>query len=221
MHELEGERLALRIVETEAYFGPPGRNAHLAQRLDMPATLRRHLLAKGDPAAHSFVGVTPRNRVMYGPPGYAYVYLIYGLHECVNVVTGPEKEPEPQAVLLRAGEPVEGLATMLARRGAARVTDVASGPAKLAKAMGITRAHYGADVTRGALRFEEGEPAAKVDVTRRIGVVGGESLRLRYLERGNAHASRAKAAGASPRATPPPSRRSARAGPPGPPARRR
>lgn len=192
VHDLDGERLACRIVETEAYFGPAGRNPHLASRRDMRASMRRELLAKGDPASHSYSGVTQRNRVMYGPPGYAYVYLIYGMHECVNVVTGPDDEPEPQAVLLRAGEPVEGVPTMRARRGVARETEIASGPAKLAKAMGITRAHYGADVTRGALRFEEGAPVRAVDVTPRVGVVGGEHLPLRFLERGNPHVSRAR-----------------------------
>ena len=190
MHEARGERLACRIVETEAYFGPAERNAHLRSRRGMPTALRSRLVEHGDPASHSYVGITQRNRVMYGPPGYAYVYLIYGMHECVNVVTGPEDEPEPQAVLLRAGEPVEGIERMMARRGVARPTDVASGPAKLAKAMGISRAHYGADVTKGALRFEAGRPARAVDVTPRIGVVGGETLPLRFVERGNPHASR-------------------------------
>ncbi|HVM46082.1 MAG TPA: DNA-3-methyladenine glycosylase [Candidatus Thermoplasmatota archaeon] len=190
VHEIDGERLACRVVETEAYFGPAGRNPHLAARRDMPPALRRRLLDEGDPASHSFVGTTPRNRIMYGPPGYAYVYLIYGMHECVNVVTGPEEAPEPQAVLLRAGEPVEGVETMRRRRRAARDTDIASGPAKLAQAMGITRALYGADLTRGPLRFEEAAPARAVDVTPRIGVVGGEDLPLRFVARGNAHASR-------------------------------
>lgn len=190
VHESKGERVACRIVETEAYFGPAGRNAQLAERRDMPVALRKHLLAEGDQASHSFVGITQRNRIMYGPPGYWYVYLIYGMHECVNVVTGPEDEPEPQAVLLRAGEPVDGVETMRARRKAKKDTDIASGPAKLAKAMGITRAHYGVDATKGALRFEEGTPARAVDVTPRIGVVDGEELLLRYCERGNDHVSR-------------------------------
>lgn len=179
-------------METEAYFGPPGSNLQLERREDMPVRLRAQLLRHGDPAAHSFVGITDRNRVMYGPPGYWYVYLIYGMHKCVNVVTGPEDPVEPQAVLLRAGEPVEGLAEMLARRGVARETDVASGPAKLAKALGISRAHYGLDATRPPLRFEEGEPipSGRVAASPRIGVVGGEALRLRYFDRASPHVSR-------------------------------
>lgn len=190
VHETEGERLACRIVETEAYFGPAGRNPHLAARDDMDATLRARLLAEGDPASHSFPGVTRRNSVMYGAPGHAYVYLIYGMHECMNVVTGPARRHEPQAVLLRAGEPVEGIETMLARRGVTALTQVASGPAKLAKAMGITRAMYGHDLTRAPLYFERGRRVAEAEATPRIGVVGGEDLLLRFTATGSAHASR-------------------------------
>lgn len=195
VRETEGGRLAARIVETEAYFGPAGRNPHLAERDDMPAALRRRLLAEGDPASHSFRGTTERNRVMYGPPGFAYVYLIYGIHECLNVVTGPVDAPEPQAVLLRAGEPVEGLGEMVARRAAGRVlkpTDVASGPAKLAKAMGIDRTLYGHDMTTPPLHFEAGRPARDAATSPRIGVVGAEDLPLRWYVPGNPHVSRAK-----------------------------
>lgn len=112
------------------------------------------------------------------------------MHECMNVVTGPARRHEPQAVLLRAGEPVEGVETMLARRGVAKPTQVASGPAKLAKAMGITRALYGHDLTRAPLWLEPGAPIRDVEVTPRIGVVGGEDLPLRFTARGSAHASR-------------------------------
>lgn len=197
VHETpEGSRLAARVVETEAYFGPPGRNAHLRRRRDMDPALRERLLREGDPAAHSFVGVTERNRVMYGPPGFAYVYLIYGLHECFNVTTGPVDEPEPQAVLLRAGEPLEGVEEMARRRGRAglKPTEVASGPAKLARALGVTRAHYGLDMAapEAALRFEAGRAVApeEVAVTPRIGVVGGEDLPLRFVVAASPHASR-------------------------------
>ena len=196
VHEAPEGRTASRVVETEAYFGPPGRNPHLAERDDMPAALRRRLLAEGDPAAHSFPGITPRNRVMYGEPGHAYVYLIYGMHECMNVVTGPARRPEPQAVLLRAAEPVEGVGLMRARRGAGvRDRELASGPGKLARAMGVTRAHYGQDLTRGPLRFEPGEPAADVEATPRVNVVGAEDLPLRFVVRGSPWASRAPTAG--------------------------
>lgn len=193
VHEVEGERLACRIVETEAYFGPPGRNAQLATRSDMPARLRARLLREGDPASHSYRGVTPRNGVMYGPPGVAYVYLIYGMHECMNVVTGPAEDHEPQAVLLRAGEPLDGLASMMARRRVSREVDVASGPAKLAKAMMLTRPLTGRDITRGALHVEEGAPWPAIQTTPRIGVTGAADLRLRYVARGSPHVSKAPA----------------------------
>lgn len=191
-------------METEAYFGPAARNPHLAQRDDMPARLRAALVRRGDPASHSFAGITDRNRIMYGPPGYWYVYLIYGMHECVNVTTGPEDKPEPQAVLLRAGEPVEGIGEMVARRGlalGARETDIASGPAKLAKAMGITRGHYGLDAAKPteALRFEEGVPPRRVVTTPRIGVIGGEALALRYCDADSAHVSKRRRTAKAPR----------------------
>lgn len=196
VHEVDGARLAARVVETEAYFGPPGRNAHLRRRRDLGPALRERLLREGDPAAHSYVGVTERNRVMYGPPGFAYVYLIYGLHECFNMTTGPEVEPEPQAVLLRAGEPVEGAEEMLRRRGrpGLKSTELASGPAKLARALGITRALYGLDLAAAdaPLRFEAGRAVAQgeVAVTPRIGVVGGEDLPLRFVVAASPHVSR-------------------------------
>jgi DNA-3-methyladenine glycosylase len=168
-----GERRAARITQTEAYFGPAGRNEHLRSRADMPAALRRRLIAHGDPASHAFRGSTPRSRVMYGPPGVWYVYSIYGLHECANVVTGPPRTHEPQAVLLRAGEPVEGMPAD---------ADL-GGPARLTKRLGISRRHDGADATRGALRFERGATVEAFDVAPRINVVGGEDLLLRYLAR--------------------------------------
>ena len=190
-----GARVSARIVETEAYFGPARRNPHLARRDDMPPALRARLLAEGDAAAHSFSGVTQRNRVMYGAPGFAYVYLIYGMHECMNIVTGPARDHEPQAVLLRAGEPLDGVELMRARRPAARRdTDIASGPAKLAAALGITRAQYGLDLCApdAPLYVEAGRAVteAEVAVTPRINVVGAEDLPLRYLVKENAHVSR-------------------------------
>lgn len=201
VHEAEGARMACRIVETEAYFGPAGCNPHLATRDDMPARLRARLLREGDPASHSYRGVTKRNEVMYGPPGRSYVYLIYGMHECLNVVTGPARDHEPQAVLLRAGEPVEGIDAMRARRPTARrPTDLASGPGRLTRAMGITRAQDRLDITRGALRFEEGRPVARVEATPRIGVVGAEDLRLRFVEKDSLFASALRAPAGSPRA---------------------
>lgn len=150
------------IVETEAY---PGRD---------------------DRASHSSRGLTPRTRVIFGPPGHAYVYFIYGMYECLNIVAEPEGQPG--CVLIRAIEPVDGIAIMQQRRPAARkIEDLASGPGKLTLAMGITRAHYGVDMTRGSLVVRQpAEPRTiPIDVTPRIGIRECADLPLRFLIRGN------------------------------------
>lgn len=122
------------IVETEAYHG------------------------RDDLASHAWRGVTPRTRVMYGPPGHAYVYLVYGIHHCVNLVT--MDEGFPAAVLIRALEPDPGL-------GSANTT----GPGRLARALAITRGQDGLDVTRPPLLVEPGDtPPRTVATSPRIGV---------------------------------------------------
>ena len=118
-------RLAGLIVETEAYGGAD------------------------DPASHAHRGETPRNRVMFGPPGVAYVYFTYGMHHCFNVVCGAVGAPS--AVLVRALEPVLGLAAMHRRRPGADAARLARGPGSLARALGLDRGHDGADLTRGPL----------------------------------------------------------------------
>jgi DNA-3-methyladenine glycosylase len=182
VHDTPRGRSSARIVETEAYFGPPGRNPHLAERADMHPKLRATLLREGDPASHSYRGATARASIMYGPPGYWYVYLIYGMHECANVVTGPANDHEPQAVLLRAAEPVEGAEEMRRRRKGK--LDL-GGPARLCQALGITRAATGSDATKPPLRFERGEdvPDDEVDVTPRIGISAAAELPLRFVVR--------------------------------------
>jgi len=144
------------IVETEAYLG------------------------SGDRAAHSAVGLTPRTRVIFGPPGHAYVYLIYGMYHCLNLVAEPDGTPG--CVLLRALHPVSGLEEMRGRR-ARSAGDLASGPGRLTRAMGITRAHNGADVTRGRLVVREPAQAHPVEiaVTARIGIRRSADLPLRFL----------------------------------------
>jgi DNA-3-methyladenine glycosylase len=118
-------------------------------------------LPAGDRAAHAWRGRTPRTGVLFGPPGHAYVFLAYGMHECLNVVAEPEGLPG--CVLIRA---VEGWG---------------SGPGKLTRALGITRALNGADLTRGPLLVRRGRPPARVQVTPRIGIRASADLPLRFL----------------------------------------
>jgi len=155
------------IVETEAY---PGRD---------------------DLASHSARGITDRTRVIFGPPGHAYVYVIYGMYECLNLVA--EADGSPGCVLIRALEPVAGIELMRQRRPAAhRLEDIARGPGRLAMAMAVTRAHYGVDVTRGALvvRQPANPHLLDIDVTPRININVCADLPLRFILRGNRFVSR-------------------------------
>jgi DNA-3-methyladenine glycosylase len=167
VHNSVGARIAGRIVETEAYLGA------------------------GDQAAHAARGLTPRTRVIFGAPGHAYVYLIYGMYECLNVVA--EAEGVAGCVLIRALEPLAGIEQMRRRRPAARRTeDLANGPGKLTLAMGITRRHNGADLTRGPLTVHAPETARLFDtgVSPRIGITQSRDLPLRFFIRGNRCVSR-------------------------------
>src|SRR3984893_6167835 len=126
-------------------------------------------LGGDDHASHSARGLTERTRVIFGPSGHAYVYFIYGMYECLNFVA----EPEGQAgcVLIRALEPIAGIATMRRRRPAAkRLEDLASGPGKLTLAMGITRKLNGADLIEGPLQVRglQDEPPIEVEATPRV-----------------------------------------------------
>ena len=146
------------IVETEAYLGGD------------------------DLASHSARGITNRTRVIFGPPGHAYVYLVYGMYECLNIVAEPAGKPG--CVLVRALRPVAGIEIMRQRRPAARrIEDLASGPGKLTLALGITRAHNGADLTCGSLVVRE--PAAErpfeIAVAPRIGITQCADLPLRFI----------------------------------------
>jgi DNA-3-methyladenine glycosylase len=132
-----------------------------------------------DPAAHSFRGMTERNAVMFGPPGYAYVYRSYGIHWCLNFVCEPAGSAS--AVLIRAVEPLQGLAKMRRRRhGISDERLLCSGPGRLAQAMGVTRAHNGLPLDR--LPFEiyarEATPAIAVGV--RIGLTKAVELPWRF-----------------------------------------
>lgn len=148
---IDGQRLGGRISEVEAYIG------------------------EDDKASHAARGRTDRNRPMYGAPGLAYLYFIYGMYFCLNVVT--EREGLPAAILIRGIEPDEGVDLMAARRAGQPVGNLASGPGKLCQALAIDRALNGHDLTIGrALWIEPGEPVADAAVlaTPRINVRGDE-----------------------------------------------
>lgn len=131
-----------------------------------------------DPAAHSYRGRTARNAVMFGPPGFAYVYRSYGMHWCVNFVC--ESEGTASAVLIRALEPTTGLDTMRERRGMAEPTVLCSGPGKLCQALGITRDHDGLPLD--APPFELRARAARVPIVigPRIGITKAADKPWRY-----------------------------------------
>jgi DNA-3-methyladenine glycosylase len=124
-HETADGTVAVRLTEVEAYAG------------------------EADPGSHAFRGPTRRNQVMFGPPGCVYVYFTYGMHHCMNLVCGAEGRAT--AVLLRAGEVVEGVDVARVRRGSARDRDLARGPARLCRSLGIDLAHNGLDLCDGPL----------------------------------------------------------------------
>jgi DNA-3-methyladenine glycosylase len=174
VHRVAGEPLAAgRIVETEAYVG------------------------EHDRASHARSGRTARNAPMYGAPGRAYVYFVYGMHDMFNVVCATHGEP--QAVLVRALAPLCGHDVMRRRRGFAAARDLARGPARLCQALAITRAQNGADLCRGRLWIAPGalQPGERVRRSARIGVeyAGADAHRLlRFYLDGDPHVSRSPAA---------------------------
>jgi DNA-3-methyladenine glycosylase len=169
VHAFEDGTVGGRIVEVEAYRGPEDR------------------------AAHSSRGRTPRNAVMFGPPGHLYVYLIYGLHHCLNVVAGPGDKPE--AVLIRALEIDEGIELAQARRGVSVPRQrLAAGPGNVGQALGVDRSLNGADLITGSVRVEPRRaPAPAVHRGPRIGVdyAGDWAARpLRFWIADDRHVSR-------------------------------
>ncbi len=144
------------IVETEAYLGPH------------------------DPACHAVAGRTPRTWHLFGAPGIAYVYFIYGMHWCVNAVT--REEGCGSAVLIRALQPLEGIELMRARRPKARRdADLCNGPGKLCAALGITRAHDGLLLQRSALTVHEGRYTNHAIVGPRVGIAKARDWPLRFI----------------------------------------
>ena len=158
------------IVEAEAYRGPE------------------------DKAAHSYAGRrTSRTEIMYHEGGLSYVYLIYGMHCCFNVTASVEGKPE--AVLIRALEPAEGVPLMIQRRGISDVRNLCNGPGKLCQAMGITREHYGIDLCGNELYIAEGAKDFRVMTSERVNIDYAEECReflWRYFAAGNKFVSRVK-----------------------------
>jgi DNA-3-methyladenine glycosylase len=131
-----------------------------------------------EPAAHSYNGPTPRNRVMFGPPGLTYVYRSYGIHWCVNFVC--EKEGSASAVLIRALAPTHGLAAMRRRRGVHEERALCSGPGKLCEALGITVAHSGLPLDRAPFALHARVGEADVVSGIRIGITKAMDLPWRF-----------------------------------------
>jgi DNA-3-methyladenine glycosylase len=161
-------RLVGRIVETEAYLG------------------------EGDPASHSFAGKTARNAVMFGPPGFAYVYFIYGNHYCLNVSCMPDGVAG--GVLFRALEPLVGVEAMARARGVELrserdLKNLTSGPGRMAEAFSITRERDNEKnytSARSDLQLaDDGYRVRRVEITPRIGIVKAAEERLRYIIAGN------------------------------------
>lgn len=151
-----------RIVETEAYH-------------------------QEDPASHSFPGPTPRNRVMFGPPAHVYVYRSYGIHWCMNFVSG--ETGEGSAVLIRAIEPLHGLEIMAERRGLAETRALCSGPGKLCQALAVTREHDGLALDHPPFALREGRARGLVTGPR-IGITKAAEKPWRFGEAGSGFLSR-------------------------------
>lgn len=166
VHQQGKETTLGRIVETEAYLW-------------------------NDPAAHAFVGKTKRNSVLFGPVGHAYVYFIYGMHYCVNAVTGQEGKGE--AVLIRALEPLQGIPVMQKRRQTDNLSLLCNGPARLTQALDITLSLNGAPLFDGELQIWSPEslpatsPAETLQIveTTRIGITKAKELPLRFYLKGS------------------------------------
>jgi DNA-3-methyladenine glycosylase len=165
-----GEVAAGRIVEAEAYVGPHDDASHAAAR----------------------TGRTVRNAAMFGPPGTAYVYRIYGVHWCLNIVT--DRPGYPAAVLVRALEPLSGLDVMRRRRGGVTDRDLARGPGRLAQALGVDLSLDGHALQAPPLLLAAGAPvpAARIAVDRRVGVVRAADWPLRFFVEGSRWISRGR-----------------------------
>ena len=141
-----------------------------------------------DPAAHSYIGMTPRNAVMFGPPGFLYVYRSYGIHWCMNFVCEPEGSAS--AVLIRALEPVQGLAAMQRRRGFKEPRALCSGPGKVCEALGVSIRHNGLALDRPPLELRAPADTPEIVIGPRIGITKAVEQPWRYGLKGSAYLSR-------------------------------
>ena len=160
-----------RITECEAYGG--------------------YYRGKNDDGAHSYKGMTPRTKVIFGEGGHIYVYLIYGMYWCMNVVCG--YKGEGYAVLLRAAEPLEGIEIMKKKRGNAKGRLLTAGPGRLAMAMGIDSSFYGADLVTGNVYIEEGKEKVQVESSKRIHIdyaTYGKNFPWRFTMKGSSWISK-------------------------------
>jgi DNA-3-methyladenine glycosylase len=156
-----GVRLSGRIVEVEAYIG------------------------EDDPACHAAPGPTARNAVMYGPPGHSYVYFIYGMYNCLNIVT--ERKGFPAAVLIRALEPLEGVEKMIGHSPRVPHHLLLSGPGRLCRSLGLTTAHSGLDLMGDRLFVEDHrETVSRLTCTPRIGIRKGGDRLWRFVDASSA-----------------------------------
>ena len=152
-----------RIVETESY--------HMEE-----------------PACHAYVGLTPRTRTLFGPPGRAYVYFSYGIHSLLNAVC--EDEGVGAAVLIRALEPVDGIDLMRARRGVERPQELCSGPGKLTQALGIGLADNGSSLVDGPIEVDPRTREPRIVVGERVGITKAVELPWRFCDASSPHVSR-------------------------------
>lgn len=164
VHETGAGRIAGTIVEAEAY------------------------LSRDDPGCHAARGKTKRNASMFSRGGRAYVYLIYGMYHCFNVVTG--REGEGEAVLIRAAAPLEGVSLMAANRGRRDPRTLCSGPGRLCRAFGIDLALNGCSLREGPLFIAGGEKPSRIAVSPRIGLNRGREKLLRFYAAGSPYISR-------------------------------
>lgn len=160
-----GSYLVGRIVETEAYIG------------------------EDDPACHAAHGKTNRNAVMYGPPGFAYIYFIYGMYHCLNVVTG--QEGFPAAILIRALEPILGVSRMMVSRKTRNVRNLTNGPGKLCQAFHLDRKQNGVDLCANELFIADGETIRRgqIESSERIGINVGMNHPWRFFVRDSSFVS--------------------------------